>query len=50
MLIVIAVYLLMNVTYAYVLPIDQMAQSKLVAADVAERCFAGGDAGLPRRS
>ena len=24
------------------LPIDQMAQSKLVAADVAERCFAGG--------
>ena len=42
MLIVTAVYLLMNVTYAYVLPIDQMAQSKLVAADVAERCFAGG--------
>jgi basic amino acid/polyamine antiporter, APA family len=42
MLIVTAVYLLINVAYAYVLPIDQMAQSKLVAADVAERCFAGG--------
>src|SRR5262249_49598793 len=24
------------------LPIDEMARSKLVAADVAERCFAGG--------
>jgi basic amino acid/polyamine antiporter, APA family len=42
MLIVTAVYILMNITYAYVLPIDQMAQSKLVAADVAERCFSGG--------
>lgn len=42
MLIVTAVYLLMNFTYSYVLPIDVMAKSKLVAADVAERCFAGG--------
>jgi APA family basic amino acid/polyamine antiporter len=42
MLIVTAIYLLMNVAYAYVLPIDQMAKSKLVAADVAERCFRGG--------
>ncbi len=42
MLIVTAIYLLMNIAYAYVLPIDQMAQSKLVAADVAERCFSGG--------
>ena len=42
MLIVTAIYLLMNVAYAYVLPIDQMAQSKLVAADVADKCFAGG--------
>jgi basic amino acid/polyamine antiporter, APA family len=42
MLVVTGIYLLMNVAYAYVLPIDQMAQSKLVAADVAERCFAGG--------
>jgi APA family basic amino acid/polyamine antiporter len=32
----------MNVAYAYVLPVDQMAKSKLVAADVAEKCFAGG--------
>ena len=42
MLIVTGIYILMNATYAYVLPIDQMAQSKLVAAEVAERCFAGG--------
>ena len=42
MLIVTGVYFLMNFTYAYVLPIDQMAQSKLVAADVAEKCFSGG--------
>jgi basic amino acid/polyamine antiporter, APA family len=42
MLAVTGIYILMNVTYAYVLPIDQMAQSKLVAADVAERCFSGG--------
>src|SRR6266699_6997546 len=42
MLIVTAIYLLMNLAYAYVLPIDAMANSKLVAADLAERCFAGG--------
>lgn len=42
MLIVTAIYLLMNVAYAYVLPIDAMAGSKLVAADVAEKCFSGG--------
>ncbi|MCX6890077.1 MAG: amino acid permease [Verrucomicrobia bacterium] len=42
MLIVTGIYIVMNVAYAYVLPIDQMAQSKLVAADVAERCFTGG--------
>ena len=42
MLIVTVIYLLMNLAYAYVLPVDQMANSKLVAADVAERCFAGG--------
>jgi basic amino acid/polyamine antiporter, APA family len=35
-------YLLMSAIYAYVLPIDQMAKSRLVAADVAERCFTGG--------
>ncbi len=42
MLVVTGVYLLMNFAYAYVLPIDEMARSKLVAADVAERCFRGG--------
>ena len=42
MMAVTAIYLLMNVAYAYVLPVDEMAGSKLVAADVAERCFAGG--------
>lgn len=42
MMIVIAVYLLVNLAYCYVLPIDEMAKSKLVAADVAERFFSGG--------
>lgn len=42
MLIVTAIYVIMNLAYAYVLPIDFMAQSKLVAADVAEKCFRGG--------
>ena len=42
MLIVTAIYLLMDVAYSYVLPIDAMAKSKLVAADVAEKCFSGG--------
>jgi basic amino acid/polyamine antiporter, APA family len=42
MLIVICIYMLINVAYCFVLPVDEMAKSKLVAADVAERCFAGG--------
>jgi APA family basic amino acid/polyamine antiporter len=42
MLIVTAVYLVVNLAYAYVLPVDEMARSKLVAADVAERFFRGG--------
>jgi len=42
MLAVTGIYIVMNLAYAYVLPIDVMARSKLVAADVAERCFAGG--------
>lgn len=42
MLIVMAIYMLMNLAYAYVLPVDVMAHSKLVAADVAEKCFRGG--------
>jgi len=37
-----ALYVMMNVAYAWVLPVDVMAQSKLVAADVAERCVSGG--------
>jgi basic amino acid/polyamine antiporter, APA family len=42
MFIVTAIYLLMNVAYCWVLPVDVMAQSRLVAADVAERVFSGG--------
>jgi APA family basic amino acid/polyamine antiporter len=42
MFIVTGIYLLMTVAYSYVLPIDVMAKSKLVAADVGEKCFAGG--------
>jgi APA family basic amino acid/polyamine antiporter len=42
MLIVTGIYMLMNAAYSYVLPIDAMAKSKLVAADVAEKCFHGG--------
>ena len=41
-LIVMAIYMLINLAYSYVLPIDAMAGSKLVAADVAEKCFSGG--------
>lgn len=37
-----AIYVTMNLAYAWVLPIDAMAQSKLVAADVAEKCISGG--------
>jgi len=42
MLAVTAIYILMNLAYAWVLPIDEMAKSKLVAADVAEKIFSGG--------
>lgn len=41
-LLVAALYLLMSLVYSFVLPIDEMMRSKLVAADVAERLFAGG--------
>jgi APA family basic amino acid/polyamine antiporter len=41
-LVVAAMYVLMSAVYSLVLPVDQMAQSQLVAADVAERCFRGG--------
>ncbi|MGE3802917.1 MAG: APC family permease, partial [Candidatus Kapaibacterium sp.] len=39
---IITVYILINLAYAYVLPIDQMATSKLVASDVADRLFNNG--------
>lgn len=42
MLLVTALYLLMNLAYAYIMPIDDMARSKLVAANVAEVCVPGG--------
>jgi APA family basic amino acid/polyamine antiporter len=41
-LLVTGLYLLLSAVYSFVLPIDEMARSKLVAADVAERCLAGG--------
>ena len=41
-LLVTGLYLLLSAIYSYVLPIDEMARSKLVAADVAEKCFSGG--------
>jgi APA family basic amino acid/polyamine antiporter len=41
-LVVTTLYLLMSTIYSYVLPIDEMTRSRLVAADVAERCFRGG--------
>jgi APA family basic amino acid/polyamine antiporter len=40
---VMAIYVTMNIAYAWVLPIDEMAQSKLVAADVAGKFFANGE-------
>ncbi len=42
MFIVTAIYLSMNLAYCWVLPVDVMAQSKLVAADVADRIMNGG--------
>jgi APA family basic amino acid/polyamine antiporter len=38
---VIVIYVVTNLAYLYVLPIDQIAKSKLVAADVMERIFSG---------
>ncbi len=43
-LIIIGLYLLANIAYLAVLPVDQIRQSKLVAADVAERLM--GAAGV----
>ena len=38
-LIVIAVYVLINIAFLYILPIDEMSKSPLVAASAAERIF-----------
>ncbi|HUI66413.1 MAG TPA: amino acid permease [Bacteroidota bacterium] len=38
---VIAIYVLANLAYLYVLPIEEMARSKLVAADMMEHVFHG---------
>jgi basic amino acid/polyamine antiporter, APA family len=40
--VVIAIYLLVNAAYVWVLPANVMAQSKLVAADAAQHMFKGG--------
>lgn len=45
-LIVIAVYVLINVAYLYVLPIDEMAKSPLVAASAAEKIFGSNGGNL----
>ncbi len=42
MVIVTAIYLLMNLAYLWVLPVDMMAKSRLVAATVAGRVFTNG--------
>lgn len=39
--IVVVVYLLINLAYLYVLPIQEMSQSQLVAADAAQKLFGG---------
>lgn len=41
-LLVTGLYCTMALAYSLALPIETMAQSKLVAADVADRCFRGG--------
>lgn len=45
-LIIIAVYMLINLAYLYVMPIEQMAASKLVAADVADKAIGAWGGGL----
>ncbi|MEW6652931.1 MAG: amino acid permease [Bacteroidota bacterium] len=45
-LIVIAVYVLINIAFLYVLPIDEMASSPLVAASAAEKIFGTSGASL----
>lgn len=43
---VIFIYVLTNLAYLYILPIGEMARSKLVAADVMERIFQGYGGGI----
>jgi APA family basic amino acid/polyamine antiporter len=45
-LIVIVVYVLINVAYLYILPVNEMAQSKLVAATATERIFGSAGASI----
>jgi len=45
-LIVIAVYVLMNLAYLYVLPVSDMAASQLVASDMARQVLGGMGGGL----
>jgi APA family basic amino acid/polyamine antiporter len=46
MIIIISVYVLINLAYLYVLPIDAMSQSSLVAVDVVKAIFANINPGL----
>jgi basic amino acid/polyamine antiporter, APA family len=43
---IVAIYLLVNAAYLYVLPLDEMAASRLVAADAAARVFGAAGASL----
>lgn len=45
-LIVIGIYVLINIAFLYVLPIDEMARSPLVAASAAEKIFGSNGAAL----
>ncbi len=45
-LIVIVIYVLINLAYLYVMPVEEMAGSKLVAADVAQRVLGTFGAGF----
>ncbi len=42
MVAVTVIYMIVNLAYAYVLPVDIMRHSELVAADVADKCISGG--------
>jgi APA family basic amino acid/polyamine antiporter len=45
-LIVIVVYVIINVAFLYILPVDEMAKSKLVAADAAGKIFGSAGAAI----